>query len=215
VKQRYGGHVIAISLGSLDSQNALSETLAIGADRAVLLHDDLFEGADAHATVTVLEAAVTRILDYDLILCGACSDDLSEFQVGPRLAEVCNLPIITYAKKISLEGRNVVVERELEHERQTVEARLPCLITMLSDDGLDRRFEKITVSASNKRIEIWDAADLNLSDHEVGFSGSLVEVLRSREYPPDRTARMLTGNVEELVPKVVETLKREGALRLE
>ncbi len=214
LKQRYGGRVTAMTLGPVYSKNALSEALAMGADDSVLLLDDLFEGADAHATVTVLEAAVTRILDYDLILCGAYSDDLSEFQVGPRLAEVCNLPIITYATRITLNGRNLVAERDLENERQIVQTRLPCLITILPNGNRPRISVEDTITpTTGTRIDIWNAADLNLSENEVGFNGSLVEVLRSIEFSPDRTPRILSGNIEDLVPKIIDILKREGALK--
>src|SRR5208337_2711650 len=125
IKEKHGGKITVVSLGPPEAKEALREALAMGADEACLLTDPLFEGSDAHATANVLAAAVTKILDYDLIICGAYSEDMFAFQVGPRLAEVCNLPQFTYTTKITLEGTKIVVERDLENERQIVEGKLP------------------------------------------------------------------------------------------
>jgi electron transfer flavoprotein beta subunit len=130
IKEKQGGKVTAICMGPPEAKEALREALAMGADEACLLTDQLFEGSDAHATANVLAAAITKIVDFDLVLCGIYSEDLFAFQVGPRLAEICNLPQITYATKISLEDGKVVVERDLENERQIVESKLPCLISV-------------------------------------------------------------------------------------
>src|SRR3972149_3827727 len=138
IKEKHGGKVTAITMGSPDAKEALREALAMGADEAYLLTDPLFEGSDSHATANVLAAAVTKIavtkiIDHDLILCGAYSEDLFSFQIGPRLAEICNLTQITYATKVTLEGTRVIVERDLENERQVVEGKLPCLISVLRE----------------------------------------------------------------------------------
>jgi len=117
IKEKHGGKITAITLGPPEAKEALREALAMGADEACLLTDPLFEGSDAHATANVLAAAVTKILEYDLVICGAYSEDLFAFQVGPRLAEMCNLPQITYAAKLSLEADRVIAERDLENER--------------------------------------------------------------------------------------------------
>lgn len=133
IKEKHGGKVTAITMGSPDAKDALREALAMGADEAYLLTDPLFEGSDSHAIANVLAAAVTKILDYDLILCGTYSEDFFSFQVGPRLAEICNLPQVTYATKINVEGTKVVVERDLENERQVVEGKFPCLISVVRE----------------------------------------------------------------------------------
>ncbi|MGO9644421.1 MAG: electron transfer flavoprotein subunit beta/FixA family protein [Candidatus Bathyarchaeia archaeon] len=213
LREKYGGRVITITMGSTNSQDILRETLAIGADEAILLCDDSFEGADAHATVTVLEAAITKILDYDLIICGAYSDDMYAFQIGPRIAEVCNLPQITYATRIIIEGRRVIAERELEYEKQTVETKLPCLITVLPELNKPRTpSSDERTAASRKSITVWDAADLSLSEDEVGFNGSLVDVLRSTKFSVNKKPVTLQGEEQEVIGKIVDILKREGVL---
>jgi electron transfer flavoprotein alpha/beta subunit len=214
IKEKHGGKATAISMGSPQAKEALREALAMGADEACLLTDPLFEGSDAHATANVLAAAVTKILDYDLILCGAYSEDLFAFQVGPRLAEICNLPQITYAAKIALEGTKVTVERDLVNERQIVEGKLPCLVSVVREINEPRLPTLMAIMAASKKpMNTWTAADLSLSADELGFNGSLIEVLRSTVSVGERKRIMLQGDVKEVAPKLVKALLQEGALK--
>ena len=214
IKEKHGGKIIIISMGSPDAKEALREALAMGADEGYLLSDPLFEGSDAHATANVLAAALTKILDYDLLLCGAYSEDLFAFQVGPRLAEMCNLPQITYTTKITLEGTKVTVERNLENERQIVEGKLPCLISVVREINEPRLPTLMAIMAASKKpMNTWTAADLSLGAEESGFNGSLVESLRSTVAVGERKRVMLQGEAKEIAPKLVQALVQEGVLK--
>jgi len=214
IKEKHGGKITALSMGPPEAKEALREALAMGADEACLLTDPLFEGSDAHATANVLAAAVTKILDYDLVLCGAYSEDLFAFQVGPRLAEICNLPQMTYATKVTLDGGKAIVERDLEEERQTVQGPLPCLISVVREINEPRLPTLMAIMAASKKpTNIWSAADLSLGADELGFNGSLVEVLRSTVSVGERKRIMLQGDPKEVAPKLVKTLVEDGVLK--
>lgn len=214
IKEKHGGKITAITLGPPEAKEALREALAMGADEGCLLTDPLFEGSDAHATANVLAAAVTRILQYDLVLCGAYSEDLYAFQVGPRLAEMCNLPQITYAAKLSLENDRVIAERDLENERQVVEAKLPCLVSVVREINEPRLPTLMAIMAASKKpTNIWNAADLGLGPEELGFNGSLIEVLRSTVTVGERKRILLQGEAKEIAPKVAKSLVQEGVLK--
>jgi len=214
IKEKHGGKITAVALGPPEAKEALREALAMGADEACLITDPLFEGSDAHATANVLAAAVTKILEYDLILCGAYSEDLYAFQVGPRLAEVCNLPQITFVAKLTLEGERVVAERDLENDRQVVEAKLPCLITVTREINEPRLPTLMAIMAASKKpTNTWGAADLKLEAGELGFNGSLIEVLRSTVSAGERKRVTLQGEPNEIAPKLVKALIEEGVLK--
>jgi len=214
IKEKHGGKITAITLGPPEAKEALREALAMGADEGCLLTDPLFEGSDAHATANVLAAAVTRILQYDLVLCGAYSEDLYAFQVGPRLAEMCNLPQITYAAKLSLENDRVIAERDLENERQVVETKLPCLVSVVREINEPRLPTLMAIMAASKKpTNIWNAADLGLGPEELGFNGSLIEVLRSTVTVGERKRILLQGEAKEIAPKVAKSLVQEGVLK--
>ena len=214
IKEKHGGKITAITLGPPEAKEALREALAMGADEACLLTDPLFEGSDAHATANVLAAAVTRILEYDLVLCGAYSEDLFAFQVGPRLAEMCNLPQLTYAAKLTLEGDRVIVERELENERQVVEAKLPCLVSVVREINEPRLPTLMAIMAASKKpTNVWAATDLALGPEELGFDGSLIDIVRSSVTVGERRRIVLQGEVREIAPKIAKALVQEGVLK--
>jgi electron transfer flavoprotein beta subunit len=214
IKEKHGGKITAITLGPPEAKEALREALAMGADEACLLTDPLFEGSDAHATANVLAAAVTRILEYDLVLCGAYSEDLFAFQVGPRLAEMCNLPQLTYAAKLTLEGDRVIVERELENERQVVEAKLPCLVSVVREINEPRLPTLMAIMAASKKpTNVWAATDLALGPEELGFDGSLIDIVRSSVTVGERRRIVLQGEAREIAPKIAKALVQEGVLK--
>jgi len=214
IKEKSGGKITAISMGPPEAKEALREALAMGADEAVLITDPQFDGSDAHATANVLAAAITKILDYDLILCGAYSEDAFAFQVGPRIAEICNLPQITYAAKLTLETGKAIVERDLEDERQTVESKLPCLVTVGREINEPRLPTLMAIMAASKKpTTIWSAADLSLDANELGFNGSLIEILRSTVSAGERRRITLQGEPKDIAPRIVKTLVEEGVLK--
>ncbi len=214
IKEKHGGKITAITLGPPEAKEALREALAMGADEACLLTDPLFEGSDAHATANVLAAAVTKILEYDLVLCGAYSEDLFAFQVGPRLAEMCNLPQLTYAAKLTLEGDRVIVERDLENERQVVEAKLPCLVSVVREINEPRLPTLMAIMAASKKpTNVWAATDLALGPEELGFDGSLIDIVRSSVTVGERRRIVLQGEAREIAPKIAKALVQEGVLK--
>ena len=213
IKEKLGGKVTAMSLGPPEAKEALREALAMGGDEACLLTDPLFEGSDSHATANILAAGVTKILEYDLILSGAYSEDLFAFQVGPRLAEICNLPQITYAVKLTIDGDRLLAERDLENERQVVEAKLPCLVTVAREINEPRLPTLMAIMAASKKpTNIWSAADMKLEPQEIGFNGSLVEVLRSTVTAGERKRITLQGEPKEIAPKLLKALVEEGVM---
>jgi len=213
IKEKHGGKITAISMGAPEAKEALREALAMGADEAVLLTDPYFEGSDSHAVANVLAAAVTKILDYDLIICGAYSEDFYAFQIGPRLAEICNLPQLTYAAKITLEASKIIVERDLENERQVVEGRLPCLVTVVREINEPRLPTLMAIMAASKKpTSTWSAADLNLGEDELGHNGALNEILRTTVSSGERKRIMLQGDSKELAFKLVKTLQQEEGI---
>jgi electron transfer flavoprotein beta subunit len=215
IKEKHGGKVTVITMGAPEAKEALREALAMGADDAFLLSDPRFDGSDSHAVANVLTAAVTKLLDYDLIICGAYSEDLFAFQTGIRLAELCNLPQVTYATKITLEGSKLVVERDLQTERQVVEVRLPCLVTVVREINEPRLPTLMSIMAASKKpMTTWTATDLSLVETELGFNGALNGILRSTVTSGERKRVMLEGGLKEISLKLAKVLQQEGVLRV-
>jgi electron transfer flavoprotein beta subunit len=133
VRDRKGGEVIVVSMGPPSAAEVLRESLFRGADRAILLSDRKFAGADTLATSYALACAVRKLGKVDLVFAGRQAIDGDTAQVGPQTAEKLGLPQITYAETIvELEGPSIVAVRALDHGTETVRCALPCLLTVVA-----------------------------------------------------------------------------------
>ena len=102
-----------------------------------------------------------------------------------------------------------MAERSIEYERQTVEAKLPCLITVMPELNQPRTPSPNDRSnALQETIKIWDSADLSLTLEEVGFNGSLVDILRSSQISVNKNPLVLQGEEDEVIGRIVDILKR-------
>jgi electron transfer flavoprotein beta subunit len=139
VKDQHGGTVTVLTMGPLRAADVLREALYRGADRVILLSDRKFAGSDTLATSYALKCAVDHVGGYDLVFCGRQAIDGDTAQVGPQTAEKLGLPQITYAESIlSLEGREIVVQRAFPAGKETVRCTLPCLLTVVGSANQPR-----------------------------------------------------------------------------
>ncbi|MEF9986968.1 MAG: electron transfer flavoprotein subunit beta/FixA family protein, partial [Bacteroidales bacterium] len=95
LKDKHGAHVTVITMGPPQADLILREALAMGADKAILLTDRKFAGADTLATSHALAGALKR-MKYDLIIAGRQAIDGDTAQVGPQMAEHLGLPQVSY-----------------------------------------------------------------------------------------------------------------------
>ena len=101
LKDNHGAHVTVISMGPPQAEKALREALAMGADEAVLVSDRAFAGSDTLATSHTLVATIKKI-GYDVIFAGRQAIDGDTAQVGPEIAELLDLPQITYVESVDV-----------------------------------------------------------------------------------------------------------------
>jgi len=101
IKDKVDAHVTIISMGPAQAHSALKECLARGADRAILLADKAFAGADTWATSHTLASAVKKLGHYDIIVCGEKTVDGDTGQVGPEMAEWLGIPHVTYVREVT------------------------------------------------------------------------------------------------------------------
>ena len=122
----YGAHVTVITMGPPQADAILREAFAMGADRAILLTDRAFAGADTLATSHALSAALKK-LEYDLIIAGRQAIDGDTAQVGPETAELLDLPQVSYVEGIEFDGKKTLeVRKQTEEGYQLLEVQTPC-----------------------------------------------------------------------------------------
>ena len=119
LKDRWGGSVIALSMGPPPAERALREALALGCDDALLLSDRKFAGADTLATSYTLSRAIRMMPSFDLIICGHKTTDGDTGQVGPGLAEWLGIPHVSFVRKIvQMTEKVITVERTLDNVQE-------------------------------------------------------------------------------------------------
>ena len=199
----------AITMGPPETEYALKEALAFGADEAILLSDPAFAGADTWATSLVLAMAIKKETP-DLIICGKQAVDGDTGQVGPGIAGILSLPSVAFVK-----GWETITEKSIVFHRQTddgydvVEMPLPGLITVVREVGDPRpQSLKRKLKAQKYKPIVWGPADLGLKPEQVGEKGSFTQIKRIFAPATGGQREMITGTPEEagriLIDRLIE-----------
>ena len=174
--------IIALTMGPPQARAALLRCLELGADRAVLVSDRKFAGADTWATALTLSDAIHSVApDANLILAGKQAIDGDTAQVGPELAEILNIPLMTYAVDLEVTpGRKRIrAKRETETGYEVLEARLPVVISISKGDSF-RRMPSLAdvIDARSRPLSTLSSRDLGLKEEELGLMGSYTQVVK-------------------------------------
>ncbi len=209
-----GGTVTTLSMGPEDSNAALLETLAMGADRGILLCDPAFKGSDTLATSTVLAAGIKKLDSFDLVLFGTRTADSDTGQVGPQTAVALGIPIVTGVHAIEFVDDDLHVERRIDEfiEKYQVLPPAALSVSLRSFEPGDIGLQSIEVAFEKKALENWNIADLGLSSEMTGDAGSPTKVISMSKVKRDRTCELLEGAPAEQVDGLVSRLKESGML---
>ncbi len=212
--EAYGGTVHALTFGPAASKESYREALAMGLEDVILVEDPLDGQGGPTVTARVLAAAIEKIGNVDLVLCGEVSDDGFTYQVPPRLAERLGLPQVSFARQISVEDGNVLVERELEDGSQTVTAPLPALISVTEETNTPRRPTLMeAMKAKQKPVHIWQIeSELGLSREDLAkLSG--FEMMATKGVVVHRKQQVLKGDdMEAMAGQLVDLLIEENVI---
>lgn len=211
LKEQAGqGTVTLVSQGGEGTAAALRTGLAMGADSAVLLKDDAFEGSDSLGVARILAAAISS-MEYDVVLMGKHGVGGDNNQVGPMVAQLLDLPHVGTAVKLEVTDGKAVVHRAVEGAVEVVESPLPAVIT--AEKGLNEpRYASLKgiMMAKRKPIDERDAAALGVDPATVGDAGARLVPLKL-ELPPSRPAgRVIEGEPAEAVRELVRLLHEEA-----
>lgn len=239
LKEQRGGEVTVITLGLSQAEETLRSCLALGADYAVLLKDQAFDGGDSFATANVLAQALKK-MEYDLILTGSQTLDGGHGQVSATLAEILGLPFVSGVTRLE-KGSNqgMTLQRKLERgDREVIESTLPAVIGVT--EGINSpRYASLpdVIAAMRQEIEVRRASDLGLRREQLGIKGSLTQLhgytpprpRPKKTFAPDsnlspaermrqlmsggiskkKSSDLLEGEAGEVVKQIVQFLKDE------
>jgi len=161
--------VVLVSMAPGGEMAGVRQGLALGASAAVVVSDPALAGADALATARALAAAVRRVGRADLVIAGTVSVDGYAGVLASQLAELLELPALTFARRVTLEGGLLRAERETEEGHDEVECPLPCVLSVMTGSAPARYPSyKAIVDARRKPVEVVGLADLGLGAPAVG-----------------------------------------------
>ena len=211
MKEKVGRNVIAISAGSAKLRETIKDALAGGADEAVILIDPLFTDLNSQMTVTILAKAIQKIGKYDLIILGEGSTDNYSGQVGPRLAEILDLPAITYVKQLEYANNKIQATRNMEESLELVESSLPLLVTVTSGINEPRLPSLMQIlKASKKPLQEWNASAISITSAD--FGGDDYQIISNLAPVEERKGVILEGELDENINELVNALQKEGVL---
>lgn len=202
--------ITVVSMGPPQAEDVLHEALAMGADEAYLVTDRKFGGADTYATSKTISAAISK-LDYDLIVCGRQAIDGDTAQVGPEIAEHLQIPNISYAASVKVEGNSVLVKRVFADGYQMVRANMPCLITALGEAVKPRYMTPGAIfnAFDNCEIQWLTRDDVPLEDEQIGMTGSPTRVAQSFPKAVKEPGKTINAGVDESVQYIIDRLSEK------
>ncbi len=209
LKDQVGAEITVITMGPPQADVVLREAFAMGADRAILLTDRKFAGADTLATSNAL-AGAARTLDWDLIITGRQAIDGDTAQVGPEMAEHLDIPQISYVAGLEYDGNKFTVKKETEEGYQVLAFEGKCLLTVLAS-SYKARYMSVggIVDAYNKEVEIWSADKIDLDESKLGLKGSPTRVIQSFTKGLKEAGEVYEVDTEEAVGIIISKLKEK------
>ena len=204
--------VAVLSMGIPDTERLLRDCLARGADRALLLSDRAFAGADTLATTYALARGIAHLGGADLVLCGKMAVDGDTAQIGPELAGALDMACVTDVREMTEAAADrLQLWRGTDAGMELVEVGYPAVLTVAKEAAQLRMPSIAGVRASElAEVEVAGAAGVAADPARIGLSGSPTQVVRSFVPPAQAGGVDIEGGAAEQAEALVELMKGMG-----
>lgn len=202
--------ITVFTMGPNQASDMLRKLLAIGCDKAVLISDKKFAGADTYATGKTISSAIkTELPEFDLIICGQFAVDGDTAQTGPCIAEFLNIAQVTYTQNFEkVDSKSIELKRLLDEGVERVKVTYPALICVLEDKFEPRRPTINGIKLATKQeIRVCDAQSIGLGPEQAGLKGSPTYVSKAFRNMSNHNAQKYELSVDESVKLLDEKLK--------
>ncbi len=213
LKDKHQAEVTVITMGPAQADAVLREALAMGADRAILLTDRKFAGADTLATSNALAAAI-RKLDYDLIISGRQAIDGDTAQVGPQIAELLDLPQVSYLEGLEYANNTFTIRKQTEEGYEILEVEGKMLVTVLAS-AYKARYMNVggIVDVYNREVEVWGVDNIEVDLAKLGLKGSPTQVKKAFSKSAKVAGEVFEVDAEEAVGIIMSKLKEKFIIK--
>ena len=211
---REGGNVTVVTVGGEDDEEILRREMAMGANQAALISDEVFSGSDGKGIATILKAYVQKN-HYDLILTGVQAED-GAAQVGGMLAAMLDFPFASLVNSIQVvDAKKLKIIREIEGGNKEVnEIDLPCGLSIQTGINEPRYVGMRGIrQVASANIPTFGLSELGVAPNAVGEDAAKVK--REDYFVPamGKGAEILHGKREEIVEKLIELMRAKGGLK--
>ena len=213
ILKKMGGTLDVLTMGPPAAEEVLMEAIALGAKEAWLMSDRRFAGADVLATSYTLAQGIQAMeKKFDLILCGMQTTDGDTAQVGPSIAEVLEIPHVSWVKKIeSVSKTSLIVQQEQMDAIARIEVSLPCLLTVEKGIVQPRLPSYIKKRTADRKMIHWMTLDQcpDRDPKRYGLNGSATQVERMFEPEASAEAVRWEKNSDENAALLAALLKKK------
>lgn len=207
LKEKFGGNVTVVTVGTEKTHETLRSALAMGADNAVQVWDESLVQADSFAIAKVLHNTI-KSLNADMIITGQKAIDTGAGIIGSLVAEMAGIAQVSLVTKLeALDEKTFLAHRQIEGGEEIVEIKTPALIT--AQRGLNvPRYIKLPdiMKAKKKELKTLGLADIGLSSADVAPKVAVLSV----SLPPAKQAGKVLTDGAGSVPELVRLLKEEA-----
>jgi len=191
LKEAHGGEVTVLSMGPDRATETIRKALSMGADKALHVSDEALHGSCAIQTAEALAAALGTV-GWDLVVCGSESTDARLSIMGALLAEKLGVPQLSGARKVTVEGSTVTIERQTETGYDLVQGALPAVVSVVEKINEPRypSFKGI-MAAKKKPVGTLTVAGLGLDPGTVGLANATSEVVSFSLRPPRQAGQVV------------------------
>jgi electron transfer flavoprotein beta subunit len=199
------GTVTLVSMGPVGNAQGIRQALAMGADKAIIVEDDTLRGSDALTTARVLAKTIANE-GFDLVIAGTESTDGYSGVVPQMLAELLEVPGLTYATSVETDGTQVTIHRQTAAGYDVVEASLPAVVTVTAG-VVEPRYPtfKGIMDAKKKPMETVALGDLGAEK----FEGQTVKSITDA---PERSAGRKIEDEGEAFAEIVALLEERKVI---
>lgn len=204
--------VTVLSMGIPDTARLLRDCIARGADRALLLSDRAFAGADTLATTYALRCGIRLLGGADLVLCGKMAVDGDTAQIGPELAGALDMPCVADVREVAeTSADRLQLWHGCDAGTELVEVGYPAVLTV-AKEAAQLRMPSIAGAraAESAEVVVATAEDVGAGPARIGLSGSPTQVVRSFVPKHAQGGVEFFGSAAEQATQVVELIEGMG-----
>lgn len=209
IKQFMDCKIICLCMGPMGAVGMMQKALAMGADQAIILNDNLFRGSDTVATSYILAKAIKKIGNVSLVTCGRRTIDGETGQVvygiGERLRYYC-LPEV--AEILEASGDALKVMQVTESENLVGQLNLPAIVAFHDFILSQPQISLLALKKARKsEITVWNAADLEVEEEKCGLEGSKTRVMQIEKEICKKKKAYIDGKTEEKAAFIFNIIK--------